>query len=51
MVFVCQTVQLSPWDLSILGGLYLSDGIILLVALEHVGWSLLVRPYNFTPGT
>jgi hypothetical protein len=34
-----------------LGGLCFSDGIALLLGLEHVGWSLLVRPYNFTPGT
>ena len=51
MVFVFQMVYLYSWDLSILGGLCLSDCIILLVTLEHVECSLLFRPYNFTPGT
>ncbi len=32
-----------------LGGLYLSDSITLLLGLEYVGWSLLVRQHNFTP--
>jgi hypothetical protein len=34
-----------------LGGLCFSDRIALLVGLEHVGWSLFVRQYSFTPGT
>ena len=43
MVFVCQTVSLCSWDLSILGGLCLSDGITLLLGLEYVEWSFFVR--------
>ena len=27
------------------GGLSLSDGMTLLLGLEHVGWFLFVRPY------
>ena len=42
MVFVCQTVLLYSWDLSMLGGLSLPDDITLLLGLEYVGWSLLV---------
>ena len=51
MVFVCQMVYLYFWDLNMLGGLCLSDGIPLLVELEYVGWSLFVRRFNFTPRT
>ena len=29
-----------------MGGLCLSDNIALLLGLEHVGWSLLVRDYT-----
>jgi hypothetical protein len=34
-----------------LGGLYLSESITLLLGLEHFGWSLLVREHNVTPRT
>ena len=51
MAFVCQTVELYSRDLSMLGGLCLSDGISFLLGLEYVGWSLFVREYNSTPGT
>ena len=51
VVFVCQMVLLYSWDLSMLGGLYLSDSITLLMGLEYVGWSLFVREYNSTPRT
>ena len=51
MVFVCQTLDLYPWDLNMVGGLCLSDRIAVLLGLEHVGWSLLVSPHSITPGT
>ena len=51
VVFVCQTVSLYSWDLNMLGGLYLSDSITLLLDLEYVGWSLFVRQYSSTRGT
>jgi hypothetical protein len=31
------------------GGLCLSERIALLLGLDDVGWSFLVRPYSFTP--
>jgi hypothetical protein len=34
-----------------LSGLCLSESITLLLGLEYAGWSLLVRPYSFTPRT
>ena len=37
VIFVCQTVSLYSWDMSMLGGLCLSDGISLLLGLEYVG--------------
>jgi len=51
VVFVCQSVCLYSYDLSMLSGLCLSNSIALLLGLEYIGWSLFVRPYNFTPGT
>ena len=51
MDFVCQTVSLYSWDLSMLGGLCLSDSITLLLGFEYAGWSLLVRWYTSTRGT
>ena len=51
VVFACQTVQLYSYDLSMLGGLCLSERIALLLGIDHVGWSLFVRRYNFIPRT
>ena len=51
MVFVCQKVYLYSRDLRMVSGLCLSDGITLLLGIEHVEWSLFVREYNLTPGT
>ena len=51
MIFVGQTVSLYSWDLSMLGGLYLSESITLLLGFEYGGWSLFVRQYIFIPGT
>ena len=34
-----------------LGGVCLSDGITVLLGLKYVGFSLLVRRHNSTPGT
>jgi len=48
VVFACQMVYLYSWDLSMLGGLCLSDSLALLLEFEYVGWSLFVRWYNST---
>ena len=34
-----------------LGGVCFSDGIVLLLGLEYVGWSLFLRRYSSTPRT